>query len=79
VISLSGPQGAVGPEQSGMNLDVRSIERRADGTVIVRVASRDRGPQTLPDAVFSFRLGDPQYTYWECRWQQSNSSAARAS
>jgi hypothetical protein len=79
VTSLSGPQGAVGPEQSGMNLDVRSIERRTDGTVIVRVASRDRGPQTLPDAVFSFRSGDPQYAYWECRWQQTTSNPAQAS
>jgi hypothetical protein len=62
-----------------MNLDVRSIERRTDGTVIVRVASMDRGPQTLPDAVFSFRAGDPQYAYWECVWQQKASNPARAS
>ena len=54
-------------------------ERRIDGTVIVRVASKDRGPQTLPDAVFSFRLGDPQYTYWECLWQQSITKTAQAS
>jgi hypothetical protein len=49
-----------------MNLDSYSVERRpTDGAVIVRVASCDRGPETLPDAVFTFRLGDPQYQYWE--------------
>ncbi len=48
-----------------MNLDSYSVERRGDGAVIVRVASRDRGPETLPDAVFTFRLGDPQYQYWD--------------
>jgi hypothetical protein len=48
-----------------MNLDSYSVERRVDGAVIVRVASRDRGRETLPDAVFTFREGDPQYPYWE--------------
>ena len=48
-----------------MNLDSYLVERRVDGAVIVRVASRDRGPETLPDAVFTFRLGDPQYQYWD--------------
>jgi hypothetical protein len=47
-----------------MNLDSYSVERRHDGAVIVRVASRDRGRDTLPDAVFTFRDGDPQYQYW---------------
>ena len=48
-----------------MNLDSYYVERRHDGAVIVRVASRDRGRDTLPDAVFTFRAGDPQYQYWE--------------
>jgi hypothetical protein len=48
-----------------MNLDAYSVERRSDGAVIVRVASRQRGRDTLPDAVFTFRVGDPQYQYWE--------------
>jgi hypothetical protein len=48
-----------------MNLDTYFVERRHDGAVIVRVASRDRGRETLPDAVFTFRAGDPQYQYWE--------------
>jgi hypothetical protein len=48
-----------------MNLDSYSLQRRGDGAVIVRVASRDRGPETLPEAVFTFRFGDPQFQYWE--------------
>jgi hypothetical protein len=48
-----------------MNLDSYTVERRGDGAVIVRVASRDRGRETLPEAVFTFRDGDPQYQYWE--------------
>jgi hypothetical protein len=51
-----------------MNLDTHFVERRNDGALIVRVASRDRGPETLPDAMFSFRLGDPQYQFWEQVW-----------
>jgi hypothetical protein len=58
-----------------MNLDSYSVERRiTDGAVIVRVASRDRGPETLPDAVFTFRLGDPQYQYWESLLRQRQAS-----
>lgn len=43
------------------------VQRRSDGALIVRVASLDRGQETLPDAVFSFRAGDPQYDHWEQR------------
>jgi hypothetical protein len=41
------------------------IERRNDGALLVRVHSRKREGRQLPDAVFTFRLGDPQYGYWE--------------
>lgn len=44
-----------------------SIERRSDGAVVVRVRSRQRVGQWIPDAVFAFRLGDPQYGIWEQR------------
>jgi hypothetical protein len=44
-----------------------SVERRSDGAVIVRVASRQRAGQRIPDAVFAFRSGDPQYGIWEQR------------
>lgn len=45
------------------------IERRKDGTLIVRMHSAMRNGVQLPDAVFTFRKGDPQYDYWE---QQAN-------
>ncbi|MFM7135753.1 MAG: hypothetical protein ACKO1M_01610 [Planctomycetota bacterium] len=41
-----------------------SIEKRADGAVVVRVQSEGPEGSRLPDAVFSFRCGDPQYAYW---------------
>ena len=43
------------------------VERRGDGSVLVRVHSCDRGGRKLPDAVFTFRVGDPQYPYWAAR------------
>jgi hypothetical protein len=48
-----------------MQLETCTLERRADGAVIVRVPSRSKGAAALPDAVFSFRAGEPQYDYWE--------------
>lgn len=41
------------------------IERRDDGAVVVRVHSRMIDGRALPDAVFSFRVGDPQFSYWD--------------
>ena len=41
-----------------------SIEKRSDGAVVVRVQSEGPEGARLPDAVFSFRCGDPQYSYW---------------
>ena len=41
-----------------------SIERRSDGAIVVRVKSDGQGEAQLPDAVFAFRCGDPQYAYW---------------
>jgi len=46
-------------------LDSWDVERRHDGAVLVRVHSRPNNSHTLPDAVFAFRRGDPQYSYWE--------------
>lgn len=40
------------------------IQRREDGVLLVRVPSAERDGRRLPDAIFSFRRGDPQYTYW---------------
>ena len=41
-----------------------SIEKRSDETLVVRVRSEGPEGRRLPDAVFSFRCGDPQYSYW---------------
>jgi len=46
-----------------------SIERRKDGAVVVRVRSEGPEDARLPDAVFCFRCGDPQYDYWLRRLQ----------
>jgi hypothetical protein len=43
------------------------IERRSDGAVLVRVRSRETAGERPLDAVFAFRLGDPQYGYWNER------------
>jgi len=44
-----------------------SIEKRRDGAIVVRVRSEGPEESRLPDAVFSFRNGDPQYAYWLSR------------
>ena len=44
-----------------------TIEKRTDGTIVVRVRSEGPEESRLPDAVFSFRNGDPQYAYWLAR------------
>jgi hypothetical protein len=41
------------------------VERRPDGAIIVRVPSTGQFGEPLPDAVFSFRIGEPQYGRWE--------------
>lgn len=41
-----------------------TIEKRSDGVLVVRVQSEGPADSRLPDAVFSFRCGDPQYAYW---------------
>jgi hypothetical protein len=49
------------PDLQDMALE---IKRRNDGVLLVRVPSTGRGGNLLPDAVFSFRSGDPQYSFW---------------
>jgi hypothetical protein len=50
--------------------DVWQIERRDDGAVVVRVPSFEERGQPLPDAVFAFRAGDPQFQFWDARLRQ---------
>jgi hypothetical protein len=46
-----------------------TIHKRDDGAIVVRVRSAGDDRDRLPDAVFSFRCGDPQYAYWLSRCQ----------
>jgi len=46
-----------------------TIQKRDDGAIVVRVRSAGDDRERLPDAVFSFRCGDPQYAYWLARLQ----------
>jgi hypothetical protein len=48
------------------------IERRKDGAMIVRMHSSARDGRNLPDAVFTFRTGDPQFSFWEQQWRQKS-------
>lgn len=53
-----------------LDADSWDVERRPDGSVIVRVHSRPLEGQPLPDAVFTFREGDPQYEFWQDRYAE---------
>jgi hypothetical protein len=44
--------------------DSWTVERRPDGAVLVRVPPRSQTAPPLPDAVFTFRSGDPQFDFW---------------
>ena len=57
-----------------------SIEKRSDQSLVVRVRSEGPEGRRLPDAVFSFRCGDPQYSYWLGRFDRASAgrSAGRS-
>jgi len=52
------------------------VERRTDGAVVVRVPSLQREDGALPDAVFAFRLGDPQYSFWRRKLEEQDERAS---
>lgn len=54
------------------------VERRHDGAVLVRVHSRVENGRALPDAVFAFRNGDPQFSYWDQQLRQRELPGASA-
>ena len=41
------------------------VQRGRGGAILVRMHSVDRQGRPLPDAVFTFRVGNPQYDFWE--------------
>lgn len=49
------------------DLDACDVEGGQNGVVFVRVHSSNHLGQPLPDAVFTFRPGDPQYEFWKQR------------
>lgn len=53
-----------------------TVEQRGDGAVVVRVHSAGRGREQLPDAVFAFRCGDPQFSYWLSRLEETKRAGA---
>ena len=55
-----------------------TIEKRSDGVLVVRVQSEGPPGSRLPDAVFSFRCGDPQYAYWLQRLRSMQSKGPRS-
>jgi hypothetical protein len=52
-------------EPAGLDINSWEVERRDDGAVVVRVRSRQVDGEPLPDAIFAFRAGEPQYHYWQ--------------
>jgi len=56
-------------EPASIPEDRITIHKREDGAIVVRVKSAGDAQDRLPDAVFSFRCGDPQYAYWLARCQ----------
>jgi hypothetical protein len=62
------------PPQAGIQEEQVRIEQRSDGAIVVRVRSSGEGDARLPDAVFAFRCGDPQYAYWLQRWKCAGDS-----
>lgn len=48
------------------------LERRSDGAVLVRVPPQVplHGNLPVPDAVFTFKEGDPQYAFWDLQLRQ---------
>lgn len=60
-----------------MTVSAWKIDRREDGVLLVRIPSERQNGEALPDAVFSFRAGDPQYKLWEQRYREQASVESR--
>ena len=57
-----------------MKLNSFNIVRRDDGAILVYVRSDQKDGRRLPDAVFAFRRGDPQYEFWEQKLRDKHSA-----
>ncbi|HEY4760022.1 MAG TPA: hypothetical protein VIH42_05520 [Thermoguttaceae bacterium] len=67
------------PEIFPLEPDCWDVEPRRDGAVLVRVHSTDRNGRRLPDAVFTFQLGDPQYSFWQEKLLNRNAEKEKSS
>lgn len=68
------PEPAGGVSPTTMEPHSVDVEQRGDGAVLVRMHSRDSRGQPLPDAVFTFRRGDPQYEYWDAKCREQHAA-----
>ena len=57
-----------------MELNSFNVVRRDDGAILVYVRSERKKGRQLPDAVFAFRRGDPQYEFWEQKLREKHSA-----
>ncbi len=71
------PPGSASVDSVSIPDDRLTIERRGDDVLVVRVRSAGAEHERLPDAVFSFRCGDPQYAYWLDRVNHRRSDGPR--
>jgi hypothetical protein len=69
------PKTQSGTEPTLHDLPSWEVERRPDGAVIVRVHSRAVNGRALPDTVFAFRAGDPQFSFWEAQLRHRDHTA----
>lgn len=51
-----------------MSPESYNIKQRKGNVLIVRVFSKPFRGQEIPDTVFTFRPGDPQYELWNKRY-----------
>ena len=55
-----------------MFLNTYIIELRANNIFLVKIPSKPYRGQLLPDTVFTFRPGDPQYELWKKRYHEQH-------
>jgi hypothetical protein len=54
--------------EPNLNFPPYVIERPNHSVLIVRMISQPYQGRALPDALFTFRIGEPQFEIWERRY-----------
>ncbi|MHC4406558.1 MAG: hypothetical protein ACYTG0_43590 [Planctomycetota bacterium] len=57
-----------------MELELCDVQRSGDGVILVRVHSEWKNGRRFPDAIFSFRRGDPQYDFWVRKLKETSAA-----